>query len=150
MDFTGFPAEGLAFLTRLGGEGRGLFQDNKKHYDATVAQPTKDFVMTMTDLLQERISPAIVGQPKVNGSISPVNNDLRFNPDTAPYKDHLMVKWWEGGDKKLAPTLWVRLGEDDVGFASGLTIAESISTSRGPRSSGCRSRGPTITLAAIS
>ena len=67
---------------------------------------------------------ALVGQPKTNGSIAPINNDLRFNPDASPYKDHLLMKWWEGDDKKLAPTLWIRLSEDSVGFASGVMIAD--------------------------
>ena len=122
MDFSGFPADGLAHLTRLGGEDRAFFQRTKAHYDATVAQPAKGFVATMTELLHERISPDLVGQPKTNGSIAPINNDLRFNPDAPPYKDHLLMKWWHGDEKKLAPTLWVRLSEDDVGFAAGIAI----------------------------
>ena len=122
--FTGFPADGLALLTRLRREGRDWFAVNKPFYDANVATPAKAFVADTTELLRERISPEIVGQPKTNGSISPINNDLRFNPDADPYKDHLLMKWWQGPDKKLAPTLWVRLGEDDVGFAAGINIAD--------------------------
>ena len=124
MPFTGFPERGLALLTALGSQNRDWFQDHKKQYDAEVAQPAKDFVDAMTPRLQERVSPLVIGQPKTNGSISPINNDLRFNPDAAPYKDHLLMKWWEGDDKKTAPTLWVRLSQDQVGFASGIGLAD--------------------------
>lgn len=124
MTFTGFPPGGLAFLTALGGRDRDWFQANKKQYDAEVAQPAKDFVDAMTERLHAAVSPLIVGQAKTNGSISPINNDLRFNPDASPYKDHLLMKWWQGDDKKTAPTLWVRLSEDQVGFASGMALTD--------------------------
>jgi len=124
MAFTGFSASGLSFLTALGDQDRDWFQAHKKQYDAEVAQPAKDFVDAMSALLQEHVSPLVVGQPKTNGSIAPINNDLRFNPDAAPYKDHLLLKWWEGGDKKTAPTLWVRLSEEQVGFASGIALGD--------------------------
>jgi len=124
MAFTGFPAAGLVYLTELGGQDRDWFQANKARYDAEVAQPAKDFVTVMTGLLQGTISPLLDGQAKTNGSIAPINNDLRFNPDAFPYKDHLLLKWWEGENKKVAPTLWIRVSEDSVGFASGTVLAD--------------------------
>lgn len=124
MAFTGFPASGLSFLTALGEQDRDWFQAHKEQYGTEVAQPAKDFVDAMSALLQDHVSPLVVGQPKTNGSIAPINNDLRFNPDAAPYKDHLLLKWWEGGDKKTAPTLWVRLSEEQVGFASGIALGD--------------------------
>ena len=122
--FSGFSADGLKLLTAIGGAGREHFQANKKPYDALIATPAKAFVDAMTAGLQERISPLIDGQPKTNGSIAPINNDLRFNPDASPYKDHLLLKWWQGPEKKLAPTLWVRMSSSDVGFASGVALAD--------------------------
>jgi uncharacterized protein DUF2461 len=98
MVFTGFPAGGLSFLTELGGQNRDLFQAGKARYDAEVTQPAKEFVTAMTGRLQASISPLLDGQAKANGSIAPINNDLRFNADTYPYKDHLLLKWWEGED----------------------------------------------------
>ena len=124
MTFAGFPESGLSFLTELGDQNREWFQANKKQYDAEVAQPAKEFVEAMTDLLRGCVSPLIEGQPKTNGSIAPINNDLRFNPDASPYKDHLLMKWWEGDDKRTAPTLWIRLAEGQVGFASGIALAD--------------------------
>jgi uncharacterized protein (TIGR02453 family) len=124
MPFTGFPATGLSFLTELGDRNKDWFQSNKAIYDAEVAQPAKDFVAEMTQRLQAELSPLLDGQPRTNGSIAPINNDLRFNPDASPYKDHLLLKWWEGGEKKVAPTLWIRVSEETIGFASGVMIAD--------------------------
>lgn len=122
--FSGFSADGLALLTAIGRGNREHFQANKKQYDQLIASPAKAFVVAMTAGLQARVSPLIDGQPKTNGSIAPINNDLRFNPDASPYKDHLLFKWWEGPAKKTAPTLWVRVSPADVGFASGTALAD--------------------------
>lgn len=123
-DFDGFPRQGLGFLTELGHQDKGWFQDHRATYDDAVATPAKAFVEAMGDLLRADVSPDIEAQPKVNGSISPINNDVRFNPDATPYKDHLLFRWWEGPTKKTAPTLFVRLSEDSVGFATGAALPD--------------------------
>lgn len=124
MTFDGFPAETFPLLTRIGDGDRDAFQAIKKDYDRDVAAPAKAFVDAMTTALQQTVSPLIVGEARTNGSIAPINNDLRFNPDAQPYKDHLFVKWWEGDDKKTAPTLYIRIREADVGFASGMPAVD--------------------------
>lgn len=122
--FSGFSTDALALLTAIGAGDRAHFQANKKVYDAEVVVPAKAFVDAMTAGLQERISPLVEGQPKTNGSIAPINNDLRFNPGATPYKDHLLFKWWQGPTKKVAPTLWVRMSATDIGYASGIALAD--------------------------
>ncbi len=122
-EFTGFPQDGLDFLTTLGAKDKSWFDKNRKVYDTEVVPHAKAFVETMAELLADRLSGGIEGQPKTNGSIAPINNDLRFNPEASPYKDHLMFKFWEGPDKKAAAQLWVRMHPvDGVGFASGINI----------------------------
>ena len=103
--FDGFPKEGLAFLRKLGTRDKKWFDANRKTYDATVVAPTKAFVVAVGERLDRGIAPGIVAQPKANGSIAPINNDLRFSPDKSPYKDHLLLRFWQGKDKKTAPTL---------------------------------------------
>lgn len=120
--FSGFPREGLEFLTTLGTKDKTWFDANRSTYEQAVVGPTKAFVAVLGERLAEEISPGIVAQPKTNGSIAPINNDLRFSPDRPPYKDHLLLKFWDGDNKKTAPTLWVRISEADVGFASGAPI----------------------------
>ena len=122
-DFTGFSAGGLEFLSTLGSKDKAWFDANRSTYDSEVVPAAKAFVVAMGEALAEEISPELVAQPKANGSIAPINNDIRFNPGASPYKDHLMFKFWEGSNKKLAPTLWIRMHpEDGIGFASGVVI----------------------------
>lgn len=125
MTFEGFPEEGLAFLTELGSQNKAWFDDHRPVYKATVADPAKLFVTALGNELQTRISDEIEAQPKTNGSIGPINNDLRFSPDASPYKDHLLFRFWEGPSKKVAPTLFVRMSPSDgIGFAAGLMFAD--------------------------
>ena len=120
MSFDGFSTSGLSFLTELGSKDKAWFDDNRKTYQDEIVAPTKAFVTDLGEQLCDRISPAIIAQPKANGSIAPINNDLRFKPDADPYKDRLMFKFWEGPNKKMAPTLWIVVGRNEAGFASGM------------------------------
>lgn len=125
MTFEGFPAEGLAFLSELGSQNKAWFDDRRSIYKAMVADPAKLFVTALGTELQTRISDEIEAQPKTNGSIGPINNDLRFSPDASPYKNHLLFRFWEGPSKKVAPTLFVRMSpRDGIGFASGLMFSD--------------------------
>lgn len=97
---------------------------NRSIYLSEIAEPAKAFVDALGPLLQTSISAGIEFAPRVNGSIAPINNDIRFSPEANPYKDHLLFKFWEGPDKKVAPRLYVRLSEDSVGFASGTMLPD--------------------------
>ena len=119
MTFRGFSPEGLDLLGRLPSLDRERFQAEKVAYTGLIAEPAKAFVAALGPRLQDMISPEIEYAAKTNGSIAPINNDLRFNPDAQPYKDHLLFKFWQGPTKKTAATLYVRLSPSDVGFATG-------------------------------
>lgn len=123
-DFSGFPADGLRFLTDLGHSDKAWFDANRPVYDRSVAGPAKSFVVAVGELLATGFAPNIVAAPKANGSIAPINNDVRFAPDKPPYKDHLLFRFWEGADKKTAPTLFVRISEPSVGFAVGAALPD--------------------------
>ncbi len=123
MTFPGYEPEAFDFLADLPNRDPDWFKANKADYQRLVVEPTKALVVDLGERLQAT-SPAIEAQPKTNGSIAPINNDLRFNPDAAPYKDHLMLRFWEGTPKKTAPTLMVHIGTDRVGFATGFLPAD--------------------------
>ncbi len=124
-EFDGFSSEGLQFLASLGSRDKTWFDAHRPTYEAEVVTPAKAFVEAMGVELATGAFPLIQAQPKVNGSMAPINNDLRFRPDADPYKDHLMFKFWEGETKKLSPTLWIRMHPvDGVGFASGTVLAD--------------------------
>lgn len=120
--FGGFPAEGLAFLDELGRQDKPWFDANRGTYNEHVVAPTKAFVVAVGEQLADGFAPGIAALPKTNGSIAPINNDLRFSPDKSPYKDHLMLRFWEGPDKKTAPTLMLRIRGEDIGYAIAVAI----------------------------
>ncbi len=119
---TGFSAEALALLGALSTYDKHRFAAEKQAYTRLIAEPTKAWVSALLPRLQAEISPDITGAPKTNGSIAPINNDLRFSPEKSPYKNHLLLRFWQGSPKHLAPTLWVRLGADEIGFATGVGL----------------------------
>lgn len=122
--FSGFPQAGLDFLAELGTKDKSWFDEHRKTYDAEVVAPAKAFVVALGEQLRSSISDAIEAQPKTNGSIAPINNDLRFSPDASPYKDHLMFRFWEGPTKKTSAMLMLRLHPTNgIGFASGMNFA---------------------------
>lgn len=124
MTFEGFSSEGLRLLSDLSENDKTWFDTHRKDYDRELASPAKAFVSDLGAVLQETISPQIQAIPKTNGSIAPINNDLRFTPDASPYKDHLMFRFWEGEAKKTAPTLMVHTSPKRVGFATGMMFAD--------------------------
>lgn len=123
-DFTGFGTGALEFLDQLGRADKPWFDANRPTYLAEVVEPTKAFVVELGARLRSDISPYLVAEPKVNGSIAPINTDLRFSPDGHPYKDHVLLRFWQGVPKKTAPTLFVRLSARHVGFAAGAALAD--------------------------
>ncbi len=119
MTFNGYCEESFTFLRDLPSKNPAWFKANKADYQRLIVDPTKALVVDLGHELAEH-APGIETQPKTNGSIAPINNDLRFSPDASPYKDHVMLRFWEGSPKKTAPTLMLRVGPDMVGFATGL------------------------------
>lgn len=124
-EFAGFPPGFTDFLRELGQADKAWFDANRPRYQELVVDPTRAFVVALGRRLAEDHGAGIQAVPKANGSIAPINNDLRFAPDRSPYKDHLLLRFWEGPSRKTAPTLFVRIGADDVGFATGATIAST-------------------------
>lgn len=122
MAFEGFSAEAMTFLRELGAQDKAWLDAHKKDYKQLVADPAKTFVVAMGERLAADISPTIQAVPKTNGSIGPINNDLRFSPDKSPYKDHLLMRFWDGPDKKVAPTLFLRISPETIGIATGAAL----------------------------
>lgn len=120
-DFTGFTRRTTPLLGELPDFTRDDYASRKPEIVADIVDPAKAFVGAMVEELQETVSPGITGTAKVNGSISPLNNDLRFAKAGTPlYKDHLLLWFWEGPSKKTSPLLAIRLHATGVGFASGM------------------------------
>ena len=123
-DFTGFDDDALDTLRALPRWTTDDRAANKSAYDHLV-ETTKQFALAVGDQIRETVSDTVSVEPKVNGSISPFNRDLRFAEDRSlPYKDHLMVNFWDGPDKKTAPTLRVRVTPEGTGFGGGAVFSK--------------------------
>lgn len=123
--FSGYSREGLELLGQLPAMDKERFQATKGRYQAEILGPTKAFVESLGAALREAVSSSIHYAAKTNGSIAPINNDRRFNPDAPAYKDHLLLRFWDGPKKKTAPTLFVRITAKEVGFATGV-VPEAV------------------------
>ncbi|NOX30935.1 MAG: DUF2461 domain-containing protein [Actinobacteria bacterium] len=124
--FSGYSVDAWSLLAELPTYDKERFSSIKKDWIRLVLDPTKALVDAMIDPLRSAVSPTISGAPKVNGSISPINNDLRFSPDKDPYKDHLLIAFWDGASKKASPVTHVRLSAEGVGLASGSTFQPDL------------------------
>ena len=120
----GFTKKGLRLLGALPGYDTERFAAERDDYQRLLAEPVRAFVAALGPRLASVVSPGIEWAARTNGSIAPINNDRRFRPDAEPYRDHLLVSFWEGPSRRTAPTLWVRIGAKDVGFASGIAPAD--------------------------
>lgn len=121
-EFRGFDADAQATLRSLPGWTKDDRAANGDAYDHLV-ESTKQFAQALGDRSRETVSDTLSVEPKINGSVSPFNRDLRFAEDRRrPYKDHLMVNFWDGADKRAAPTLRVRVTPTATGFGAGMVF----------------------------
>lgn len=118
-NFSGFSPDALGLLGALPLGNPSWYAELKPEVTAKLIDPARALVEDLGARLRADLSPTIEAQPKVNGSISPLNEDLRFAPDKPPYRDYLMVSFWDGAPKKLAPTVRVRIHPDGGGFGGG-------------------------------
>ena len=120
MTFTGYP-NGLGLLDQIGVSTKEGFRELQADWEKELLRPTRDLVDTIGPMIGKRISRKIKYVSRAPGSISPIHRDLRFAPEgTPPYKDHILLSFWDGLDKKTAPTLRARISTDGVGFATGV------------------------------
>ena len=119
--FPGFPDETFAFLEGIAAHNeKGWFDANRPLYEAGYVEPAKALVAALGPRLQE-ISAQVQFDPKVNGSISRINRDIRFSKDKRPYKDHLDLWFWHGEKRGWdQPGFWFRLTPKAVYLGSGM------------------------------
>ena len=115
--FQGFPSGTLKFLRGVRkNNSKKWFDAHRSDYDEYFVGAAKQFVVAVGAKL-EKIIPAIVTEPKINGSIFRINRDVRFSNDKRPYKDHLDFAFWEGEKRASSSSLFFRLSPD--GFVVG-------------------------------
>jgi TIGR02453 family protein len=120
-EFTGFPAETFAFLAGIAANNdKDWFEANRSLYDVGYVEAGRAFVSAMGPRLAT-LSPTVRFEPKVNGSLSRVNRDIRFSRDKRPYKDHLDLWFWHGDRRGWdCPGFWFRLTAEKVHLGTGM------------------------------
>lgn len=118
--FTGFPAEGPAFLADLAAHNdKAWFDANRSGWDDGLLAPAKAFVVAAGARVRE-FAPEVQAEPRVNGSIARINRDVRFSADKSPYKDHLDIMFWVGEKRTQADSLFFwRLTPDELILGAG-------------------------------
>lgn len=72
---------------------KAWFEANRDRYEEDVLGPSKTFVLAFRPHLKA-ISPRFQAEPKVQGgSLFRIHNNLRFNPNRPPYKDHAGIQF---------------------------------------------------------
>ena len=122
--FHGYPATALPLLEQIGANDRDFFLANKQQFTDEVLEPTRALIDALAPELHRDVSDSLQVVPKVNGSISPITNDVRFHP-VPPYKDYLLLRFWEGPDKASSATVFLRLSNTGIGFGAGWRFAGS-------------------------
>ena len=121
--FSGFPAEGLAWLAELAiHNDRAWFEPRKAEYKQLVEAPALAFVAALGDRLRA-LAPEIRYDLRTNGSGSLMRlyRDVRFSKDKSPYNTTVRLLFWEGPGKKTDhPGFYIEIRPDGGGVFNGI------------------------------
>ena len=82
--------------------------------------PALAFVEAIGPRLQ-RISPTVMFEPRINGSLFRINRDVRFSKDKRPYKHHIDLWFWHGSRKGWdTPGFFFRMDADRLILGAGM------------------------------
>ncbi|MCB9780867.1 MAG: DUF2461 domain-containing protein [Alphaproteobacteria bacterium] len=91
MTYQGLPADTVAFLADLTDHNdKAWFDAHRDRYETAYKQAGIDFIEAMAPLVAD-LSPHVVAEPRLNGSLRRIHRDTRFSQDKTPYKDHLDI-----------------------------------------------------------
>jgi len=123
--FSGFPKATITFLSGLSETNtKEWFEGHRDIYEAGYVEPARRFVESMGPRLKE-VSRGVKYEPKINGSISRINRDVRFSKDKRPYKDHLDIWFWHGEQKGWdRPGFYLRITPKTIYLGSGMHMLE--------------------------
>jgi uncharacterized protein (TIGR02453 family) len=120
-EFSGFPRETARFLADLEkNNDKAWFDAHRADYDAFYVAPALAFVSAVGPRLR-KISPSVVCEPRINGSLFRINRDVRFSKDKRPYKHHIDLWFWHGARKGWdAPGFFFRMYSDRLILGAGM------------------------------
>jgi len=120
MVFTGFPKEGISFLSEiLQNNTKTWFEANRERYKHLIFEPNCAFVEEMGEHLQILV-PTIHAIPKVNKSLFKIYRDSRFHP-AEPIKSRIGILFWQGGGHRMqSSSFYMHYASDELFWAAGI------------------------------
>jgi len=129
MTFEGFGTT-TTFLKDLGRHNsKEWFHDHYDDYQEHLLEPAMAFVEAIGPLLR-RFAPDTQAVPKIGASVMRINRDIRFAKDKRPYKDHLDLWFWRGGEKKGPNGYWFRLTPQTLVLGGGMHMLDKPDLAR--------------------
>ncbi len=121
--FSGFPAEGMQFLSTLKRNNRReWFQPRKHIYEEQVKGPMADLVTALSAEMM-RFGPEYVADPAK--AIYRIYRDTRFSKDKSPYKTHVAAVFPRRGlGKHSGAGLYFHIAPDEVLIGGGIYAPE--------------------------
>ena len=125
MSFAGFPKETFAFLDGIAAHNeKAWFDAHRALYEAGYVAPARAFVEAIGPRLKA-IAPDVRFDPRINGSLSRINRDIRFSKDKRPYKEHLGLWFWHGDKRQWdVPGFWFELTPGHLQLGVGIYMLQ--------------------------
>lgn len=116
-----FPEETLRFVRGIAAHNeKAWFEANRELYETGYVRAGCEFVDAVGPQLRA-LSPDVQFAPRINGSLSRINRDIRFSKDKRPYKTHVGHWFWHGEKRSWnAPGFYMHVSADEVFIAVGM------------------------------
>ncbi len=120
MIFTGFPKEGLEFLSNIIiNNSKEWLDAHKEEYEKYIVTPNKAYVEEMGEHLQILV-PNIHAIPKVNKSLFRIYRDARFHR-LDPIKERIGIIFWQGATHRMqSSSFYMHYDPFEVFVATGI------------------------------
>lgn len=120
MQFTGFPKEGLSFLSDIIiNNSKEWLDDHKDAYEKYILIPNKAYVEEMGEHLQILV-PTIHAIPKINKSLFRIYRDARFHR-LDPIKERIGIIFWQGATHRMqSSSFYMHYDPFEIFVATGI------------------------------
>ena len=120
MAFSGFPREGLTFLSEIiQNNNKEWFEAHREEHTQYIVSPNRTFVEEMGEHLQILV-PTINAIPKTNKSLFKIYRDSRFHPHE-PIKTKIGIIFWQGGGHRMqSSSFYMHYTPDELFWAAGI------------------------------
>jgi uncharacterized protein (TIGR02453 family) len=108
-----------------------FFDAHRDVYRRELLEPSKALVVTLGEMLQQRISGELNAEPRVGGSLFRIANDMRFAKQKPPYKAHLDFSFWQGSHgPRSDPSLLLRITPREIHLGCGVFAVKGSTLDR--------------------